>query len=266
MADVSASGRPLAVVTGASSGIGLELAKLCAQHGHDLIVAADRPMEEAAAELRANGAAIETVQADLATTEGVDKLLAKIGNRPVAILCANAGHGLGHAFLEQSWDDIRHVIDTNVTGTVYLLHKLGKAMGTAGAGRILVTGSIAGYTPQPFQAIYHATKAFIDNFTIAFREELKPSGVTVTLLMPGATETEFFERAEMEDTKLGQSKKDDPADVAKTGFDALMRGDADVVHGLMNKVATAMADVMPAETSARMAANQAKPGSAQKSA
>jgi short-subunit dehydrogenase len=266
MADTPAIGRPLAVVTGASSGIGLELAKLCAQHGHDLIIAADRPTEEAAAELRASGATVESVQADLATTQGVDQLLAKIGNRPVAILCANAGHGLGHAFLDQAWDDIRHVIDTNITGTVYLLHKLGKAMSAAGSGRILVTGSIAGYTPQPYQAVYHGTKAFVDNFTIAFREELKPSGVTVTLLMPGATETEFFDRAEMEDTKLGKAKMDDPADVARTGFDALMRGDADVVHGFKNKVSTAMADVMPAETSARMAANQAKPGGGRKSA
>jgi len=265
MSDVTTSGRPLAVVTGASSGIGLELAKLCAQHGHDLVIAADRPMEDAAAQLRVV-AAVETVEANLATTEGVDKLTQAIRGRPVSILCANAGHGLGHAFLEQDWNDIRGVIDTNITGTVYLLHRLGRQMRDAGSGRILVTGSIAGYTPQPFQAVYHGTKAFVDNFTIAFREELKPSGVTVTLLMPGATETDFFERAEMEDTKLGKMKKDDAADVAKTGFDAMMKGTADVVHGFGNKVSTAIADVMPAETTARMAANQAAPGSGKKSA
>jgi short-subunit dehydrogenase len=263
---MSATTRPLALVTGASSGIGLELAKLCAGQGHDLLLAADRPLGQAEAELRQGGCQVETVQSDLATTEGVDRLLAALRGRPVAILVANAGHGLGHAFLDQAWNDVRHVIDTNVTGTVYLLHKLGQQMRAAGQGRILVTGSIAGYTPQPFQAVYHATKAFVDNFTIAFREELKPAGVSVTLLMPGATETEFFDRAGMQDTKLGEAKKADPADVAKTGFDALMRGEADVVHGFGNKVATAVADVIPAETSARLAANQARPGSGKRPA
>jgi short-subunit dehydrogenase len=256
--------RPLAIVTGASTGIGLELAKLAALDGHDLLIASDTPQAQAEAELRSLGAGVEALQADLSTTEGVDRLLATLGGREVAVLCANAGHGLGHAFLDQDWRDIRHVIDTNVTGTVYLLHRMGRLMRGQGGGRILVTGSIAGYTPQPFQAVYHATKAFMDNFTIAFREELKPSGVSVTLLMPGATETEFFDRAAMNDTKLGEAKKDDPADVAKTGWEAMKSGTADVVHGFKNKVATTMADVVPAETSARMAANQAKPGSGKK--
>lgn len=263
---MSSTSRLLCIVTGASSGIGLELAKLAAGEGHDLILASDRPHDQAAAELRSLGATVETLESDLATTEGVDRLVAKIGGRRVAVLCANAGHGLGHAFLDQEWGEIRHVIDTNITGTVYLLHKVGRMMRDARQGRILVTGSIAGYTPQPFQAVYHGTKAFVDNFTIGFREEVKESGVTVTLLMPGATETEFFDRAEMDDTKLGQSKKDDPADVAKTGWEAMKRGDADVVHGLKNKVTTAMADVMPASVAARMAANQAQPGSGKKSA
>lgn len=255
---------PLAVVTGASSGIGLELAKLCAEAGHDLVLVADRPMDDARAAL--GGAQVETLQADLAAPEGVDRLLAALGDRPVAILCANAGHGLGRAFLDEGWTSIRHVIDTNVTGTVYLLHQVGRRMREAGQGRILVTGSIAGYTPQPFQAVYHATKAFVDLFTVAFREEVKPHGVVVTLLMPGATETDFFERAGMQDTKIGQAGKADPADVAKTGFDALMRGDADVVHGMGNKVTTAVADLLPASLTARMAANQARPGSGKKSA
>jgi short-subunit dehydrogenase len=256
--------RPLAVVTGASSGIGLELAKLCAEAGHDLLLAADRPLDQAKAEL--GGTAVETVQADLATPEGVDKLLSALGERPVAILCANAGHGLGKAFLDEEWPAVRHVIDTNITGTVYLLHKVGQRMRRAGQGKILVTGSIAGYQAQPFQAVYHGSKAFVDLFTIALREEVKAHGIVVTLLMPGATETEFFDRAGMQDTKLGESKKADPADVAKTGFDALMRGDADVVHGLGNKVMTAVADLLPSSLTARMAANQARPGSGKQSA
>jgi short-subunit dehydrogenase len=256
--------RPLAIVTGASSGIGLELATLCAEAGHDLILAADRPLDTARAALGA--AAVETVQADLATTQGVDALMATLRDRPVAILCANAGHGLGRAFLDEEWPAIRHVVDTNVTGTVYLLHQVGRRMRQAGRGRILVTGSIAGYTPQPFQAVYHATKAFVDLFTVAFREEVTAHGVVVTLLMPGATETGFFDRAGMQDTKIGEASKADPADVAKTGFDALMRGDADVVHGMGNKVTTAIADLLPSSLTARMAANQARPGSGKQSA
>ncbi len=256
--------RPLAVVTGASSGIGLERAKLCAEAGHDLLLAADRPLDAARAELPGTG--VETLEADLATTEGVDRLVEALRGRPVAILCANAGHGLGKAFLDEDWPAVRHVIDTNVTGTVYLLQQVGRRMRQAGQGRILVTGSIAGYQPQPFQAVYHASKAFVDLFTIAFREEVKAHGIGVTLLMPGATETEFFERAGMEDTKIGQAKKADAAEVAKTGFDAMMRGDADVVHGLGNKVMTTVADLLPASLTARLAANQARPGSGKKSA
>lgn len=130
----------------------------------------------------------------------------------------------------------------------------------------IVTGSIAGCAPQPFQAVHHTTKAFVDLFTVAFREEVEPHGIGVTLLMPGATETAFFERAGMEETRIGQADKAGPADVARTGFEAMMRGVADVVHGLGNKVTTAMADLLPASLMARMAANRARPGSGRRSA
>jgi short-subunit dehydrogenase len=266
MPDTPATGRPLAVVTGASSGIGFELARIAAQNGHDLVIAADRPTEAAATELRAEGATVEAVEADLSTTEGVDQLMARIGSRPVAVLCANAGHGLGQGFLDQDWRAIRHVIDTNVTGTVYLLHRLVKRMRDAGSGRVLVTGSIAGYQPGAFQAVYNGSKAFIDSLAVAIREEIKDSGVTVTLLMPGATETEFFDRAGMTDTKVGTSRKDDPADVARTGWEAMLRGDADIVHGLMNKAMTVASDVLPASVTAHQHANMARPGSGNKSA
>jgi short-subunit dehydrogenase len=256
----NASDRPLAVVTGASSGIGLELAKLCAQAGHDVLAAADRPLAAAEAELASMGARIETVEADLATSEGVQRLVEATHGRPVAVLCANAGHGLGDAFLDQDFREVKHVIDTNITGTVELLQKIGRQMRERHEGRILVTGSIAGYQPGAYQAVYNGTKAFVDNFTVGLREELKDSGVSVTLLMPGATETEFFERAGMEDTKVGTSKKDDPAAVAKTGFDAMMRGHADVVHGIANKLMNAAADVLPASVTARQHAKMAKPG------
>ena len=257
--------RPLAIVTGASAGIGYELAKECARNGFDLLVAADQPkIHEAAQEFRTLGAQVEAVEADLATLEGVDKLYAAAKGRAVGALLANAGHGLGHGFLDQDFKDVRHVIDTNVTGTIYLIQKVGRDMRARGSGRILITGSIAGFTPGTYQAVYNATKAFIDSFSFALRHEVKDQGITVTCLMPGATETEFFERADMMDTKVGQSKKDDPADVAKTGFEAMMRGDGDVVSGWMNKLQTAIASVPPAGILAEQHRRQAEPDSAQR--
>src|SRR6185312_9525255 len=152
--------------------------------------------------------------------------------------------------------------DTNITGTIYLIQKVGRDMRARRSGRILLTGSIAGFMPGTFQAVYNGTKAFIDSFSFALRNELKDTGVTVTCLMPGATETEFFERAGMEDTKVGQSKKDDPADVAKTGFDAMMKGEGDVVSGWKNKLQSAIANVTPAGMLAEQHRKMAEPGSA----
>jgi short-subunit dehydrogenase len=257
--------RPLAIVTGASAGIGYELAKLCAQNGYDLVIAADQAkIRKAAEEFRALGAAVEAVEADLATLEGVDRLYAAARGRPVDILMANAGHGLGHGFLDQDFTDARHVIDTNITGTIYLIQKVGRDMRARGEGKILITGSIAGFMPGSFQAVYNGTKAFIDSFSFALRNELKDTGVTVTCLMPGATETEFFARADMLDTDVGQSSKDDPADVAKTGFDAMMRGDGDIVSGWKNKLTTALASVTPAGMLAEQHRKMAEPGSGTK--
>ena len=180
---------------------------------------------------------------------------------PVDALLANAGHGLGYGFLDQEFEAIRHVIDTNVTGTLYLIHMVGRAMRARGQGRILITGSIAGFMPGTSQAVYGATKAFIDSFSWALRTELKDTGVTVTCLMPGATETEFFARADMLDTKVGQQAKDDPADVAQVGFDAMMRGDGDVVSGWKNKLQAAVANVTPANILAEQHRKLAEPAS-----
>jgi short-subunit dehydrogenase len=255
--------RRLAVVTGASSGIGLALAKQCAGNGFDLIVAADTPLEPAASALRAAGATVDTVQCDLSTREGLERLFAAIGDRAVDALLANAGHGLGHAFLDQSFDEVRSVIDTNITGTLYLVQNVGTRMRDAGRGKILITGSIAGFMPGTFQAVYNGTKAFIDSFSWALRNELKDSGVTVTCLMPGATDTHFFERADMMDTKVGtDDKKSDPADVAKAGFEAMMAGEGDVVAGWKNKLTVAMAGVLPSSTLAEQHRKMAEPGTA----
>ena len=257
--------RPLAIVTGASTGIGYELAKRCAENGFDLLVAADEPeINQAAQEFRGFGVAVEAIEADLATAEGVGRLYAAVGGRPVEALLANAGHGLGHAFLDQNFDEVRHVIDTNITGTIDLIQRVGRDMRARGRGRILITGSVAGFMPGSFTAVYNGTKAFIDSFSFALRNELKDTGVTVTCLMPGATETEFFERADMLDTKVGQQEKDDPADVAKVGFDAMMRGDGDVVSGWKNKLQTTIASVTPAGVLAEQHRKMAEPGSGEK--
>lgn len=255
--------RPLAVVTGASSGIGFELAKICAKEGFDLLIAADRPeLSQAAEAFRGLGAKVDTIEADLATIEGNEKLCTAVRDRPVSALIANAGHGLGHAFLDQDFEEARHVVDTNITGTIYLIHKLGADMRRRGQGKILITGSIAGFMPGTFSAVYNGSKAFLNSFSFALRNELKDTGVTVTCLMPGATETEFFKRADEMDTRVGQGKKDDPADVARDGFDAMMSGEGDVVSGWKNKLQTVMADVLPEDVLAEQHRKKAEPGSA----
>jgi uncharacterized protein len=256
--------RPFAVVTGASSGIGYELAKCCAGEGFDLLIAADLPeIEDAANTLRGMGVDVQALKVDLATTEGVDRLIAAAGDRPVDYLLANAGHGLGDAFLDQDFDAIRHVIDTNITGTVYLIQKIGRDMRNRNEGRILITGSIAGFMPGSFQAVYNGTKAFIDSFSFALRDELKDTDITVTCLMPGPTDTEFFERAEMEDTSVGAGKKDDPGMVARVGFKAMMNGDGDVVAGWKNKIQASLANITPASLLAAQHRKMAEPGSAE---
>jgi short-subunit dehydrogenase len=255
--------RPLAIVTGASTGIGYELAKCCAEDGFDLFVAADEPeIKKAAADFAKLGAKVDAVEADLATIEGVDKLYAVIGGRQVDALLANAGRGLGKGFLDQDFDDVLRVVNTNITGTIYLIQKVGRDMRARKRGRILTTGSIAGFIPGTYQAVYNASKAFLDSFSFALRAELKDSGVTVTCLMPGATETEFFARADMLDTAIGQGKKDDAADVARIGFKAMKNGEGDVVSGWHNKLQSAIANITPASILAEQHRKKAAPGSA----
>jgi short-subunit dehydrogenase len=259
---MASEGRPFAIVTGGSSGIGFELAHCCAQHGFDLLIAADEPqIEEAAENLRRLGTEVEAVEVDLATQEGVERLVVATRGRPVDALLANAGHGLGGAFLDQDFEEVEHVVDTNITGTIRLIQEIGREMRNRGQGRILITGSLAGFMPGSFTAVYNGTKAFIDSFSYALRRELKDTGVTVTCLMPGATETEFFGRAGMMDTKIAQQEKDDPADVARVGFDAMMKGEAEVVSGFKNKVESTIANVTPATVLANKHAKVAEPGS-----
>ena len=255
-----------AIITGASTGIGFELATLAAKNGYDILVAANEPLINAAADdFKQFGTDVKAVEADLSTIDGVDTLLAAAGGRRIDVLCANAGHGLGHAFLDQSVKDWRSVVDTNITGTAYVLQRVLKDMVARNDGKVLVTGSIAGYIPGAFQAVYNGSKAFVDSFVAAIQNELKDSdGITITNLMPGPVETEFFARGDMLDTSVGASEsKSDPADVARDGWDAMMAGKASIVSGWKNKIQAAVANVTPNAVLAEQHRKMAEPGTAE---
>ncbi|MBS1303220.1 SDR family NAD(P)-dependent oxidoreductase [Loktanella sp. SALINAS62] len=256
-----ADARKFAVVTGASSGIGLELARCAIADGCDILIAAHEPEILAAAQmLRGTGATVDAVETDLGTKLGLDDLWSTIADRPIDYLMANAGQGLGDAFLNQDPRDIEQVIHVNVTGTTSLLHRAIPQMRARGSGRILITGSIAGVIPGAFQAVYNGTKAYLDILSWGLREELRDSGVTLTCLMPGPTDTEFFARADMLDTPVGQADdKDDPQKVAQAGYAAMMRGHAGVTTGFMNKVQASLAGIIPDSVLAKMHRNLAEP-------
>src|SRR3954452_13870819 len=227
--------KPLALVTGASSGIGLELARQFGENGFDLVVAAeDAGLTSAAAELRQTGAEVQPVQVDLRTPDGVTQLYAAATSlgRPLDAVALNAGVGRGGAFLDTDLADEQEIIDVNITSTVHLAKLVLRDMAARNEGRVLITSSIASTMPGSFQAVYNASKSFLQSFAEALQDELKDTGVTVTSLMPGPTDTNFFHRAEMDDTRVGQSSsKDDPAQVAKQGFQALMKEKDKIVAG-----------------------------------
>jgi short-subunit dehydrogenase len=258
--------RQLAVVTGASSGIGFELAKVFAGEGFDLIVTAeDEELTTACRELSQIGRGVDAVTADLSRPEGVEHLYEKItaDGRPIDAICLNAGIGAGGEFARETElaKELR-LIDLNVRSTVHLCKLVLADMLRRDAGRILFTSSVASTMPGSYQAVYNASKSFVQSFAEAIRNETKDSGVTITSLMPGPTDTEFFERAEMEDTKVGSGDKDDPAEVAREGFDALMGGKEKVVAGSpKNKLQTAVAGAIPDSMKAEMHRKMAELGS-----
>lgn len=261
--------RPFAVVTGASSGIGYELAKQFAQNGFDLLVTATGPStNEAAQAFEGLGAKVETVQADLATYDGVEMLYDRIKatGRPVDAIAINAGVGVGGEFArETDLKDELNLINLNVVSSVHLAKRVVKDMVDRGKGRILFSSSIVSQMPSPFQAVYAASKAFVHSFSEAIRNELKDTGVTVTALMPGATETNFFHRAGLDDTKVDADNKDEPAEVAKQGFEALMAGkDSVLAESLKTKIQGAVSQVLPDTVTAEMNRKLNEPGSANK--
>jgi uncharacterized protein len=254
--------RPIAAVTGASSGIGLELAKELARKGFDLVVAAEDPgIESAARDISALGANVLPVQVDLADYDGVEKFYRELKTRePVDIVAINAGIGVGGDFARET--DLKaelRLIDLNVTSCVHLAKRVVPDMLPRKQGRILITSSIAATAPGPFEAVYAASKAFLFSFSEALRNELKDSGITVTALMPGATETNFFHRAGMDNTKVGQSEKDDPAEVARDGIQALMAGKDRVVAGSFKNTVLATAGRVAPATAAEVHRKQAEP-------
>lgn len=263
------STRPLAVVTGASDGIGYELAKQFAQNGFDLLVTATgTKLEEAAQTCRERGARVETVEADLATYDGVERLYNQIRatGQPVAAIAINAGVGVGGEFShETDLQDELNLINLNVVSSVHLAKRIVKDMVDRGEGRVLFTASIAALMPGPFEAVYAASKAFIHSFAEAIRNELKDTGVTVTSLMPGPTDTNFFHRAGMDDTRVGANPKDDPAEVARQGFEALMAGkDAVIAGSPMTKLQGNVSKVLPDTVRAEQHRQLTEPGSAHK--
>ena len=260
--------RPLAVVTGASSGIGHELAKQFAQGGFDLLITStDAKINEVAQSLKGLGAAVETVQADLATYEGVEALYQQIQatGRPVEAIAINAGVGVGGDFTQTDLSAELKLIDLNVKSPVHLAKCVIKDMVDRGAGKVLFTSSIASLMPGPFEAVYAASKAFLRSFSEAIRNELKDTGVTVTALMPGPTDTNFFHRAGMDDTKVGAAQKDDPAEVAKQGFAALMAGkDSVLAESLQTKIMGTVSSMLPDTVNAELHRKLTEPGSASK--
>jgi short-subunit dehydrogenase len=226
--------RQLAVVTDASTGIGFELARLCAQSGHDLVIAADdAQIHESAESLALHGSMIVPVHCDLATPEGAAHLLKEIDSmgRPVDALLACAGRGQGGAFLDQDLAPLTRIAQANIEGMLNLVHPLGRSMRLRGHGRILLAGSIAGLLPGTLQAVYRGTRAFLQTFGIALAGELKDTGVTVTCLMPAASDAGLFERADLPDAKFGVEKNMDAAQIARLGFEAMLRGDFSVAVG-----------------------------------
>ncbi len=255
----------LAVVTGASSGIGLSLAKELASRGYDLVVCSSgERLVEATVSIRSVGADVIDVIADLSTRDGVELLWKKVMDlgRPIDVACINAGIGVGGQFWETDLDTELKMIELNCVGTVQLAKYIVRHMRDLNAGKILFTSSIAGEMVAPREAVYAATKAFVLSFAHSVRYELRDTGVTVTALQPGPTDTDFFHRAGMDHTKVGSEgkKQSHPDDVAKDGIDALFAGKDHVYsHSIETKLEGAVANLVPGSVKASMHEKQAKP-------
>ncbi len=254
-----------AVVTGASSGIGFNLAKVFAENGYDLVINAEGArIEQAAAELKTLGVNVQPVQADLATFEGCRDFWSKVEatGRQLDAIAINAGIGVGGLFVDTELETEVKIVRLNCESTVHIAKYAVRKMVAQGQGRILITSSIAGEMVAPKEAVYSASKAFDLSFAKSLRYELKDTGVTVTALQPGPTDTEFFDRAGLGDTKAGtEGKKDSaPYDVAQQGFKALMDGDEQVYSAsLKTKIQGTLAGLAPEALVAKMHEKMTEP-------
>ena len=255
----------LALVTGASSGIGYWLARELGARGYDLVVcSAGERLNDAVRDFDGLGVQVMEVSADLATREGVKHLwngIEKLG-RPLDVACINAGVGVGGLFWETNLEQELNMVELNCTGTVQLAKYVIKHMMPLNAGRILFTSSIAGEMVAPREAVYAATKAFVLSFAHSVRYELRDTGITVTALQPGPTDTDFFHRAGMDNTEVGSKGKEEsqPQDVAKQGIDALLSGDDHVyAASAKTKIEGMMANAIPGNMKGAMHEKMARP-------
>ncbi|WMY11777.1 SDR family NAD(P)-dependent oxidoreductase [Paraburkholderia phenoliruptrix] len=226
--------RPLAMVTGGSSGIGFELAKQFAEHGYDVAISGSSTrVMEAAQDLRKYGVDAYPQQSDAATYAGVESFWQFIAslNRPVEAAALNVGIGLGGAFMDNDLEAELRLIAINVSGTVHMAKRVVQHMVKNGRGRILITSSVSATQPTPYETVYGPSKAFGFSFAESLREELRETGVTVTALLPGATDSDFHKNAGMSKSAIGASQKNDKSLVARQGFDALMNDLDHVVGG-----------------------------------
>lgn len=246
------SGKALAVITGGSSGIGYQLARIAVEEGYPLVICAHGDkLDQAADQLRRLGGEVEALRADLSTRHGVEALWSHLEGREIALFFANAGLALGDPFVAQEWDDIAERIDLNVKQTTSMIHKVGRVMRTQGHGRILVSGSIAGQVPGPCNAVYNATKAYVNGLAWALADEFRENGVTITCLMPGPVDTPIYDKG-LEDTVLHDMPKIDPAGVARTGWDAMMEGKVDVVSDPASRLISLFSGVTPKAITTRL--------------
>src|ERR1700712_5947693 len=252
-----------ALITGGTSGIGKELAKLFANDNYNLIIVArdQGELDSTAGELGASGIQVETISKDLSNMDEAFALCQEFGDRQIDVLVNDAGQGVYGLFKDNDIERELDIIHLNICATVILTKHFVQQMAARGEGKILNLGSVAGKVPGPWQAVYHATKAFVLSFTTAVREEMKDSGITFTALMPGITDTDFFNKAGMNDSKALQDESVEagPADVAKDGYEALMAGDDRVISGFKNKMQVNMANLMPDGNVAHTMFEQQKP-------
>lgn len=253
------------LITGATSGIGYELARLFAENGHNLILVArhEDVLQATATELQDQfGVSVLTFAKDLFVFENAFELCGEIKeqNLRVDILVNDAGQGQYGKFVDNDIYRELDIVELNISSLVVLTKHFLKEMVARGSGKILNLSSIAGKVPGPYQAVYHGTKAFVQSFTIAVRDEVRETGVTLTALLPGATDTDFFHKADMEDAKIVQENNlADPAEVARDGYDALMAGKDMVISGFRNKMQVAMSHLKSDSQNAETMREQQKP-------